>query len=67
MVKFVDKNWLSRRAKEIEAKNLRRCGRSMAWISMLMRFHPCVICHHDDCVEIEYDLYKDIRKKLLSE
>lgn len=67
MVKFVDKNWLSRQAKEIETKNLRRYGRSIALISMLSSFHPCVICHHGDAVEIDYDVYKVIRAKLLSE
>lgn len=34
---------------------------------MLSSFHPCVICHHDDAVEIDYDVYKMIRAKLLSE
>ena len=33
----------------------------------LCSFHPCVICHHDDAVEIDYDVYKVIRAKLLSE
>ena len=27
----------------------------------------CSICHHDDAVEIDYDVYKVIRAKLLSE
>ena len=32
------------------------------WLSS---FHPCVICHHDDAVENDYDVYKVIRAKLL--
>lgn len=33
------------------------------WLSS---FHPCVICHHDDAVEIDYDVYKTIDKIVVS-
>lgn len=61
MVKYVDKQWLRNRAKSIATENLKQYGKSKAWISILQSLNACVVCYHDDYVEIDYDLYRTIR------
>lgn len=47
MIKAVDKNWLMRRAKAIETRNLRQYGTSTTWITILNRLNACVVCTYD--------------------
>lgn len=66
MNKIVNKRWLEYRAKTIETQNLKRYGKSKAWISILQDFNACIVCVHDDCLEINYEKYKEIRASELS-
>lgn len=61
MVRFVDHDWLARRAKTIETRNLRSHNKSKAWMTILASLNRCVLCTHDDCLEIDYEIYKKIR------
>lgn len=60
MIKTVDKNWLMRRAKAIETRNLQKYGTSTAWIMILNRLNACIVCTHDDCMDIDTKRYGQI-------
>lgn len=61
MIKTVDKNWLMRRAKAIETRNLRQYGVSTAWITISNRLNACVVCTYEDCMDIDTERYDQIR------
>lgn len=61
MIRTVDKNWLVRQAKAIETHNLRQYGESAAWVTILSRLKQCIVCIYDNGVDIDTELYAQIR------
>ena len=62
---YVEKNWLAARAKSIEKQNLKKCGKSQSWVSMLHELYKCTVCMDDIGIEIDPKKYKEIRARLL--
>lgn len=64
MLKTISIKNFENRMKSLETKNIKKCGQSLTWCSLLNKFNKCIIEINENTIIFDEEKYKEIYKNL---